>query len=225
MYFPTAVVAFTSLLSVVSAQTYYPANPDEIDLGTKQTWCSNQVSSCTLLCLDQQSGGGFTNECDPETLQYQCICADNTSPNATEYSQTIPYFICTYQVQNCVQNCGQYDPNCAEVCATGRVCGASNPTRGKTSTGSNAATKTSAGNQPTASNGDDVAFDAATTGSGASQTGASGDDPAATDGSSSTTDKSSTPNAGNKLSSVSGGVYASSVMILSVLCGAFVFQL
>lgn len=224
MYFSAAaVVVLTSLLGSVSAQTYYSPNPDDIDLGTKQTWCSNQISACGLLCLDQKSGGGFTNDCDPETLQFQCICADNTVPNATEYTQTIPYFLCTYTVENCVQNCGQYDPTCAENCRTGRVCGATNPSRvTSTKSGSSPAT-TSAASAPSASNGDDVAFDATATSkkSGAQKTtGSSDDDAPAETGSS---DQSSTPNAGNRLSMVSGGAF--SVMILSLLCGSFVFML
>ncbi|KAK6536234.1 hypothetical protein TWF281_000477 [Arthrobotrys megalospora] len=223
MYFSVSVaVALTSFLGAVSAQTYFPVNPEDIDLGTKQTWCLNQISSCGLLCLDQKSGSGFVNDCDVDTLQYQCICADNTVPNATEYSQTIPYFLCTYQVQNCIQNCGQFDPTCAEVCRTGRVCGASNPTRVTTTAGGSgkttsapSATGTSSGN----GNGDDVAFDAATTGkNGASKTtGASDDDPAET-GISGGDDK---PNAAIKL----GSGYTFSIMILSILCGAFVSQL
>ncbi|KAK6363007.1 hypothetical protein TWF730_000456 [Orbilia blumenaviensis] len=226
MYFSvSAAVALTSLLSSVSAQTYYPVNPEDIDLGTKQTWCLNQMSSCGLLCLDQKSGSGFVNDCDVETLQYQCICADNTVPNATEYSQTIPFFLCTYEIQNCIQNCGQFDPTCAENCRMGRTCGASNPTRATTTitdsdktTSAPASTRTSSGDDD---DDDDVAFDATTTGkSGASKTGAADDDddaPAET-GSSNKDDK---PNAAIKL----GSGYTFSVMILSILCGAFVSQL
>ncbi|KAK6357347.1 hypothetical protein TWF718_001660 [Orbilia javanica] len=223
MYFSASVVvALTSLLSAVSAQTYYPVNPEDIDLGTKQTWCLNQISSCGLLCLDQKSGSGFVNDCDVETLQYQCICADNTVPNATEYSQTIPYFLCTYQVQNCIQNCGQFDPTCAENCRTGRICGASNPTRVTTTSGgasekttsAPAATGTSGGDD-----GDDVAFDATSTGKSASKTtGAADDDDAPAETGGSNSDK---PNSAIRL----GSGYTFSIMILSILCGAFVSQL
>lgn len=221
MYFSVSVaVALTSFLGAVSAQTYYPVNPDDIDLGTKQTWCLNQISSCGLLCLDQKSGSGFVNDCDTDTLQYQCICADNTVPNATEYSQTIPYFLCTYQVQNCVQNCGQFDPTCAETCRTGRVCGATNPTRVTSTKGGSDKTTSapSATGTSNNNNGDDVAFDATTTGKGgASKTGAAQDDDPAETGISGG-DK---PNAAIKL----GSGYTFSVMILSILCGAFISQL
>ncbi|KAF3179070.1 hypothetical protein TWF788_007154 [Orbilia oligospora] len=224
MYFSTSVVvALASLLSAVSAQTYYPVDPEEIDLGTKQTWCLNQISSCGLLCLDQKSGSGFVNDCDVETLQYQCICADNTVPNATEYSQTIPYFLCTYQVQNCIQNCGQFDPTCAENCRTGRFCGASNPTRA-TSTASGSDKTTSAPEPSRTSSDDDgdddAAYDAKTTDKSASKTTGPADDddaPAETGGSK----KEDKPSSAIKI----GSSYTFSIMLLSILCGAFVSQL
>lgn len=225
MYFSTSVVAvaLTSLLSVVSAQTYYPVNPEDIDLGTKTIWCGNQVSSCSLLCLDQESGGGFTNDCDPDTLQFQCICADNTVPNATQYSQTIPYFLCTYQVQNCVDNCGQYDANCPQLCVSGKTCGATNPKRVTSSLTTDAATKTATSKSPTGTAGDDdTAFDAQPTSDNSETTSATQDDAPAETG---TGGQTRTPNAGHRVSSVPVGAYAASVMLLSVLCGAFVFQL
>jgi len=214
-------VALTTLLSV-NAQTYYATNPSDLDLGTKQIWCSNQMSSCTLLCLDQMSGGGFTNDCDPETLSFNCICADNTVPNATEYSQTIPYFLCSYSIENCVQNCGQYDPTCAQLCKTGKTCGATNPTRVKSSSGS-ATTSTKKSTKTGAAGDDDQAFDAEPTPESGSTTGVTGDDSPAETGSGS--EETNTPNAGNRLGSVAGSAMAFSVMILSVACGAFVFQL
>lgn len=218
MYFSASVaVALTSFLGAVSAQTYFPVNPEDIDLGTKQTWCLNQISSCGLLCLDQKSGSGFVNDCDVETLQYQCICADNTIPNATEYSQTIPYFLCTYQVQNCIQNCGQFDPTCAENCRIGRVCGASNPTRASsTASGSDKTTSApSATGTDSGNNGDDAAYDAKTTAKSGSKTTGAADDDAPAETGSSNADK---PNAAIKL----GSGYTGSIMLLSVLCGAFI---
>lgn len=220
MYFSASVVvALTSLLGAVSAQTYYPIDAEDIDLGTKQTWCLNQISSCGLLCLDQKSGSGFVNDCDVETLQYQCICADNTVPNATEYSQTIPYFLCTYQVQNCIQNCGQFEPTCAENCRIGRVCGATNPTRATTTvSGSDKTTSAPAatGTGSSDDDDDDAAFDATTTGKGgASKTSVVDDDDAPAETGSNNSD---TPSSAIKL----GSGYTFSIMLLSILCGTFV---
>ncbi|KAJ6259827.1 hypothetical protein Dda_5469 [Drechslerella dactyloides] len=211
-----AAVALTSLLSVVSAQSYYNVNPDDIDQGTKNTWCSNQVAACPNLCNDQGSVDPSKNECDTDTLQFSCICSDNTVPNATQYSQTIPYFLCTYQVQNCVDNCGSSYPQCAQQCVLGKTCGASDPKRSNV-TVTATPTSTGAGSRKTGSgsnsNGDDVAFDGTSTGDDASTTGGSDNSAAGA------------KNAGNRLSSIYGGASAATVMLLSVLCGAFVLQL
>ncbi|KAF3922646.1 hypothetical protein ABW21_db0201612 [Orbilia brochopaga] len=200
-----AVVALTGLLGFASSQTYYNVNPDDIDQGTKNTWCSDQVAACVNLCNDQSGVDPSKNECDTDTLQFSCICSDNTTPNATQYSQTIPYFLCTYQVQACVDNCGS---------RTGRTCGASDPTRhnvtvtATSTTSSGAARKTG-----TNSNGDDVAFDATGSSDSASETGGSSDS------------ASASKNAASRLSSISGGATAATIMVLSALCGAFVLQL
>jgi len=221
MLFSTSAIAAT-ILAVVSAQSYSPINPDNIDIGTKSTWCSTQVASCTLLCLDQKSGGGFTNTCDPTSLSWSCVCADGTVPNATQYSQTIPYFECTYEVQDCVNSCPNGNPTCAEACVTNMVCGATDPTRVNTTstatlpstTASSTATGTGAPDDDGQANG----FGAtATDGSGASQTG--------DDSSSVSQTGSSKPNAGSRLECMQFGAHAFTIMLLSVMCGAFTLHM
>ncbi|KAF3926518.1 hypothetical protein AA313_de0209866 [Arthrobotrys entomopaga] len=224
MQFSTAVaVTLATILSSISAQTYYTPDPKDIDLLTKQTWCSDQIASCGLLCLDQNSGGGYTNSCDPDDLSWQCVCADGTVPNATQYTQTIPYFICINEQQGCVNNCPQADATCAQTCVSGKVCGATDPRRitstksgsshTATSTGAPAASGTSGSDD----DGDDKPYDAPTgTAASAKSTGGANSDDKSDDNS----DKS---NAGSKLLSISGGAF--SVMILSLLCGSFVILL
>ncbi|KAK6344186.1 hypothetical protein TWF696_007828 [Orbilia brochopaga] len=216
MHFSTSVtaVALTGLLGFASSQTYYNVNPDDIDQGTKNTWCSDQVAACVNLCNDQSGVDPSKNECDTDTLQFSCICSDNTTPNATQYSQTIPYFLCTYQVQNCVDNCGSSYPQCAQQCRTGKTCGASDPKRHNV-TSTATATTSSATSRKTGSksNGDDdVAFDSSDP-----------DSPSSTDDSDSSA--GAKKNAAIRLSAISGGATAATVMVLSVLCGAFVLQL
>jgi hypothetical protein len=219
-------VTLASLMSVASAQSvYYPFNPEDLNIETKSIWCTNQISSCTLLCLDQQSGDGFTNDCNSETLEWQCICSDNTAPNATQYSQTIPYFICSYQVQNCVDNCGIGAPDCAQKCKTDKVCGATNPTRLTSSGSIKPATKTSTSTATGTNAPDDAAFDAATTSGADSAATDSAEDDTPSETASGSAQSTEKPNAGNRLSSVTGGVYAFSIMSFSLIFGAFVFQL
>ena len=63
-----------------------------------------------------------------DTLDFHCICGNGMTPNASEYSQTVPYFICTQQNDNCVANCNG-DSSCQSACRQNHPCGARNPTR------------------------------------------------------------------------------------------------
>lgn len=78
------------------------------------------------------------------TLTYGCLCSDNTTPNASEYSLTLPYFTCTQWVTNCVTACNS-NSTCQSSCQQDHPCGATNPTRYNTtaSASSSAASSTS----------------------------------------------------------------------------------
>ncbi|KAI9758012.1 MAG: PX domain-containing protein ypt35 [Chaenotheca gracillima] len=124
--------------------------PDSVPLSTRQLWCTDQKTSCPLLCsqLPGKSTNTKANTCDAATLIYSCICTNGQSPNSSEYSQTIPYFECTEANNQCVNNCGT-DSACASNCRQNNLCGAQNPKRVNltTSTASStvAATATSSG--------------------------------------------------------------------------------
>ena len=74
------------------------------------------------------------------TPYYSCVCSNGLSPNASEYSQTIPYYECTQTNENCVANCGLSNNACASSCRQDHPCGAQSPTR----VNSTAVTSTSA---------------------------------------------------------------------------------
>jgi cobalamin biosynthesis Mg chelatase CobN len=90
-------------------------------------------------------------------LTYQCVCGNGVAPNITEYSLTLPYFICVQWGQQCVANCGSANTACQSSCTQDHPCGALNPTRYNTtssSTASATATGTdAAGSSATATNG------------------------------------------------------------------------
>jgi len=102
----SAAILAAALFSMsVNSQAVYTINPDSVSLPTRQGWCSSQTASCPLLCL-QLSGESSTtaaNDCDPEALSYECICGNGLSPNASEYSQTLPYFECQEYGNQCWQ--------------------------------------------------------------------------------------------------------------------------
>lgn len=69
------------------------------------------------------------NEYLQRTLAYYCVCSNNLSPNASQYSETIPYFVCTEHNNQCVNACASGDSICQSDCRTQNPCGAQAPTR------------------------------------------------------------------------------------------------
>ena len=85
------------------------------------------------------------------SLSYTCVCSNGQSPNASQYSQTIPYYECTEAATQCVNNCAASDSSCQSACRTAHPCGAQAPIRVNTSTISTmSATATSGGAATTA---------------------------------------------------------------------------
>jgi hypothetical protein len=126
-----ARAAIAILLFVgTQAQSQYYVDPTTVPLGTRDSWCTSQKRACPLLCLQLPGSSATThaNTCDPATLTYQCICGNGLQPNASEYSQTLPYFICTEWGQQCVANCSGSN-TCQSACIQDHPCGAQNPTR------------------------------------------------------------------------------------------------
>lgn len=79
-----------------------------------------------------------------KTLQYNCVCGNGQPPNATEYSQTLPYYICQAWGQQCVANCGGNNA-CQSSCTQDHPCGAQNPTPVNTTATSMSMTATATG--------------------------------------------------------------------------------
>lgn len=92
-------------------------------------WCNSQLTQCPLICLQTPGNTAQTqaNDCNATVLSYDCVCSNGQSPNASEYSQTLPYFVCTEWGNECVANCGN-DNNCAAACRANHPCGALHPT-------------------------------------------------------------------------------------------------
>ena len=136
---------------------------------TADTWCTNQKSSCPLLCL-QIPGASSTPEsniCDSvsirsripsfpctnniqTSLAYSCVCSNGQQPNASQYSQTIPFYECTQAATDCVSNCAPNDSSCQTACRTDHPCGAQDPIRVNTSTMSTMASTTTGSGAATA---------------------------------------------------------------------------
>lgn len=110
-------------------------DPNSVDPATRAAWCLDQQVACPLICLQLPGASGppISNTCDPATLNFLCVCSNGQSPNASQYTMTIPYFICTQTNQNCVAACNGLS-TCQSACIQDHPCGAQNPKRVNTST-------------------------------------------------------------------------------------------
>jgi hypothetical protein len=138
----SAALVATALF--LTAQAQYTIDPNSVPLSDRTSWCQSQKTACPLLCLQLPGESSTTdaNDCDPSTLTYDCVCGNGQSPNSSEYSQTLPYFICTEYGNQCVAGCGG-NTACQSACRDNHPCGAQSPTRvNVTTTSSTTATST-----------------------------------------------------------------------------------
>lgn len=141
--FRTAVLALASAAAV--AADYYIV-PSSVDLGTRKSWCADEISTCPIICNQVPPGGYKVNTCDPETLTYGCTCANGLQPNISEYSVTLPFHVCQEWGNQCAKSCGS-DSECVRSCREDHPCGAQNPTRVNTTTSSTMSATSTATNQ------------------------------------------------------------------------------
>jgi hypothetical protein len=132
--FAATVVASSALLSLASGQTYQ-IDPNSVTETTRDYWCNSQKTQCPLICLQPPSETATLNDnsCDPDTLTFSCVCGDGLSPNVTQYTQTLPYFICSEWGNQCVTGCNG-DNTCSSACRQDHPCGAQDPIRPNSST-------------------------------------------------------------------------------------------
>lgn len=75
-------------------------------------------------------------------MTYGCVCSNGLQPNVSEYSLTLPYFVCQEWGNQCVKACGQANNGCANACRADHPCGARNPSRVTSTSSSSTATAT-----------------------------------------------------------------------------------
>ncbi|CAF9937505.1 MAG: hypothetical protein HETSPECPRED_000560 [Heterodermia speciosa] len=167
--FIALAVVVATLFKLVPSQSI---DPDSVAIATRNEWCTKQKASCPLLCLQipGATAGTEANSCDADSLAFECVCSNGQSPNASQYSQTIPYFECTEFNTQCANNCGASNSACVAACRDTHPCGAQNPTRVNTSTISTMAATA------TGSSAAETSGSAAYTGFGSSSTASSSSD-------------------------------------------------
>lgn len=106
-------------------------DPSDVSGSEKRQWCKQQVASCENLCVDAGEAVE-ANTCRISSLHWTCTCTNGVKPNVSEYRQTIPYFICRTNLDNCIKNC-ESSADCANGCNERYVCSTPDPhTKDKT---------------------------------------------------------------------------------------------
>ncbi|KAI1392740.1 uncharacterized protein F4822DRAFT_139278 [Hypoxylon trugodes] len=163
----------SAVVFVSSVRADYVIDPSSVSLTDRTNWCNSEKSTCPLICQQTTPGTTLVNDCDPKTLTYGCVCGDNKQPNVSEYSLTLPYFVCQEWGDQCVTACGQ-DNTCSSACREDHPCGASNPTRVNSTSSSSTPSATKSGSEATDSNAIYTGLAGSDDGSGSSGNGNAG---------------------------------------------------
>jgi len=86
----------------VSAQNFTSCcdvTPNTVDINERLAWCRAQRNTCPLVCANGQVSA---NDCDENTLKFTCTCGSGTTPNISDYSQTLPSLECDEWKRQCV---------------------------------------------------------------------------------------------------------------------------
>ncbi|PHH75521.1 hypothetical protein CDD80_2318 [Ophiocordyceps camponoti-rufipedis] len=121
----SAALAVVAVFSAV-AHADLVIEPSSVPISTRHAWCADERNTCPLICQQVEPRTTLMNDCDPKTLTFNCVCGNNQRPNVTEYTLTLPYFICQEWGNQCVKACSG-DNECQGKCRQDHPCGAQSP--------------------------------------------------------------------------------------------------
>lgn len=130
-----SALSFAAFVGFAATQEQYTIDPDSVSQSDRTYWCDQQTAMCPLICLQQPGVTSMTtesNDCDADTLTYNCVCENGITPNITQYSQTLPFFICQTWGNQCVAACNGAS-SCQDACRADHPCGAQTPYLGNAS--------------------------------------------------------------------------------------------
>lgn len=188
----TLLVAL-SALTVAAAQNF-TINPGTVKPSDRADWCNAEYNSCGKLC----GGNPTANDCDVDTLKYECTCANGTAPGLEYYIQTIPTFICEQAFSECVA-ANTASAKAQDECKANikSKCGTLDPSKVQLGGGSSSdTTSSSAGSTPT------------TQAAGASSSKAAGQSVASSSSSHAAAAPTNAAAIGNGVAMVAAGVFA-----------------
>ncbi|KAF2740452.1 hypothetical protein EJ04DRAFT_455576 [Polyplosphaeria fusca] len=149
-----AAAAFTGLVSAQNA-TFANGPCCSVDVsGLNSTvrgdFCQAQQNTCREICQEASTTRFKNNTCAVETLQFNCTCGDNSTPNMSDYQQTVPGQLCLLWFADCIEASGQ-NLEAQETCKSVQ-CG-NKTTEGGDSSSSSSATGGPTGSATTGGNG------------------------------------------------------------------------
>ncbi|KAF2842965.1 hypothetical protein M501DRAFT_924197 [Patellaria atrata CBS 101060] len=146
MIFTSLLIAASTFAGLAVSQNTtndYTVDPNSVDRPIRISWCRAQQNTCPMIC----NGRPADNDCDADTLEWKCTCT-GSSPNITDFDQTLPSLECGVWRGQCVERAGSdlaQQTDCLSV-----VCGNRNAsenvvtTTSTTTTSEAAATSTAA---------------------------------------------------------------------------------
>ncbi|GAM85210.1 hypothetical protein ANO11243_032140 [Dothideomycetidae sp. 11243] len=97
MFYSSVLLAVTAMTGLVASQV--TIDPNSVPLSERSNWCLAETNTCPEICGND---GTTANTCDPSTLDYTCTCRSGNTPNISEYTQTIPFYVCQTYIAQCI---------------------------------------------------------------------------------------------------------------------------
>ncbi|KAF7118074.1 hypothetical protein CNMCM5793_007460 [Aspergillus hiratsukae] len=145
-------IVLSTLVAATAAQSNYtfPSgfNIALVSSTDRASWCLAERNTCPVIC----GGIADSNSCDPDTLQFSCVCSNGTEADVSPYIQTIPFFVCQETYGQCIKASSTQDED-AKCTAAQKQCGTLNATTSSTSSSTSTssalstATESATGNQ------------------------------------------------------------------------------
>ncbi|KAJ5180463.1 hypothetical protein N7492_003673 [Penicillium capsulatum] len=135
-----STLAVSALGNNTTGSSYsFPAGFDigQVKTSELNSWCQGQRNVCPHLC----ESGTKQNNCDSSTLKFSCVCQDDSTPDVSDYIQTVPFYVCQATFGQCIA-AHPDDADGQENCKKQSHCGSKNATASDTTSSSAVASST-----------------------------------------------------------------------------------
>ncbi|KAH7055208.1 hypothetical protein BKA57DRAFT_501730 [Linnemannia elongata] len=92
--------SLTGMTTIVDS-AFAGSHPTKVDTFMRKTLCSNQAAMCAASCQNNVQ----TNDCNTETLEWNCVCTAGISNTIHNWQYPIPFSLCRVQLLECIKGC------------------------------------------------------------------------------------------------------------------------